>query len=164
MPVTSGPTFRSTVFPAPSRVSQRSEELLNTTRQRFRPGIVCLCRVTPWVLGTLEVTFHMLPIQRSQRTGAPSCTNLRGDSYISSCSLPGSTEPLLWTPARFELEFPIVQTCCPSSSLDIFRQIFDCRNTPKSTTKPVDSASYLLTYSASPSWHCLGAPWNASTS
>jgi hypothetical protein len=67
MPVTSGPTFRSTGFLAPSRVSQRSEELLDTTRQRFRPGIVCLCRVTPWVLGTLEITFLTLPIQLSQR-------------------------------------------------------------------------------------------------
>lgn len=66
MPVTSGPAFCSTGFLAPSQVFRRSEELLDTTRQRFRTDIVCLYQVTPWVLGTPEITFHMLPIQQSQ--------------------------------------------------------------------------------------------------
>lgn len=49
---------------------------------------------------TRPITLLTLPIQSSQRTCNPSCTNLRRALYISSCSPLVPTGPLLQTPIR----------------------------------------------------------------
>jgi hypothetical protein len=76
----------------------------------FDPASFACVESPSGLRGTLPITRLTLPIQRSQRTGVQIYANLRRASYTSFCSPFGSTEPLLWTPARFESEFPNSQT------------------------------------------------------